>query len=45
MKKIKELKYTNLRNDFDSSALDFKDTSEIEPFNRNYRSRKSIKCY
>ena len=32
MKKIKELKYTDLRNDFDSSTLDFKDTSEIEPF-------------
>lgn len=33
MKKVKELKYTNLRNDFDSSTLNFKDTSEIEPFN------------
>ena len=33
MKKVKELKYTDLRNDFDSSTLDFKDTSEIEPFN------------
>lgn len=33
MRKVKELKYTNLRNDFDSSTLDFKDTSEIEPFN------------
>lgn len=33
MKKLKELKYNNLRNDFDSSTLNFKDTSEIEPFN------------
>lgn len=33
MKKVKELKYTDLRNDFDSSTLNFKDTSEIEPFN------------
>ncbi|MDO4283130.1 MAG: AAA family ATPase [Clostridia bacterium] len=33
MKKFKELKYTDLRNDFDSSTLDFKDTSEVEPFN------------
>lgn len=33
MKKVKELKYTDLRNEFDSSTLNFKDTSEIEPFN------------
>ncbi len=33
MKKFKELRYTELRNDFDSTILNFKDTSEIEPFN------------
>lgn len=31
--KIKELKYTELKNSFDEEAFDFKTTAELEPFN------------
>lgn len=31
--KIKELKYTELKNSFDKDAFDFKTTAELEPFN------------
>lgn len=33
MKKVKELKFNELKNNFDESTLDFKLTNEVEPFN------------
>lgn len=33
MKKVKELKFNELKNSFDTTVLEFKKTTEIEPFN------------